>query len=104
MVCGSKIEASVARPTIVLFKSLASLLWTHPTPLRESLLDELYKLLAATLPKEPETIKLRAKRVFFREDGEDGVEFVERLQKTNEELLTQARSQGGMCLVHMPKQ
>jgi len=62
----------------------------YPTPLRESMLEHLHTLLRKTLPNDPTGLKLRARRL-LPEDVED----VEKLGVGNEELLIQAREQGG---------
>lgn len=84
-----------AKPTMGLFRSLDGLLHTYPTPLRESLLEHLDRLVEETLPGDPEALKLRA-RLLIPADMEENEEFVERLRKGNGILLSQARTQRGV--------
>lgn len=78
----------------MLFQELHSLLSIYPTPLRESVLEHLHEVLLETLPGDAGALKLHASRL-LPGSAEASEDFVEKLRAANEELLGQAKRQGG---------
>ncbi|KAF8995433.1 U3 small nucleolar RNA-associated protein 6-domain-containing protein [Cyathus striatus] len=82
-------SAAHALPRINLFEQLKRVISDYPSPhsLKTSLLDHLYDTLRTTLPNDPKALKLLAGR--FLSPGLNREEFIDGLQKANQEMLDQ---------------